>query len=240
MRSIKDIFKKIVYREKASSETYTKYLRDKGVLVGKGTYFYAPRTTEIDVTRPYMVQIGEYVHITHGVTIMTHGYDWSVIRGVTYDMYGSAGPVKIGSNVFVGTNSTILKGVTIGNNVVIGAGTLVNRDIPDNCVAAGNPVRIICDLESYRVKREKERLADAKSVVREYYARYGKLPPVEELYEFFWLFEPRVQGKEPGYSGKNFNERMRRWEFYPQLVSRYFETEAVYGSYGEFIEDCGL
>lgn len=52
-------------------------------------------------------------------------------------------PVKIGDRVWIGCNTTILKGVTIGDNAVIGANTLVNRDIPANCLAAGNPMRII-------------------------------------------------------------------------------------------------
>lgn len=52
-------------------------------------------------------------------------------------------PIKIGDKVWIGCNSTILKGVTIGNNSVIGANTLVNKDVPPNCLAVGNPMRII-------------------------------------------------------------------------------------------------
>ncbi len=52
-------------------------------------------------------------------------------------------PIIIGDNVWIGYNSIILKGVTIGENSVIGAGSIVTKDIPANCVAAGNPCRII-------------------------------------------------------------------------------------------------
>lgn len=52
-------------------------------------------------------------------------------------------PVRIGDKVWIGCNCTVLKGVTIGSNSVIGANSLVNRDIPPNCLAAGNPVRVI-------------------------------------------------------------------------------------------------
>ena len=52
-------------------------------------------------------------------------------------------PVKIGDKVWIGCNSTILKGVTIGNNSVIGANTLVNKDVPPNCLVVGNPMRIV-------------------------------------------------------------------------------------------------
>lgn len=52
-------------------------------------------------------------------------------------------PIKIGKNVFIGCNSLVLKGVTIGDNSVIGAGSVVVKDVPANCVAAGNPAKVI-------------------------------------------------------------------------------------------------
>jgi acetyltransferase-like isoleucine patch superfamily enzyme len=59
---------------------------------------------------------------------------------------GSAKPVKIEDNVWLGFNAIVLKGVTIGKNSVIGAGSIVNKDIPDNVIAAGNPCKVIKDL----------------------------------------------------------------------------------------------
>lgn len=55
-------------------------------------------------------------------------------------------PVKIGSNVFIGCNSLVLKGVTIGDNSVVGAGSVVVKDVPANCVAAGNPAKVIKEI----------------------------------------------------------------------------------------------
>lgn len=49
----------------------------------------------------------------------------------------------IGDNVFIGANATVIGGIRIGNNVTIGAGAFVNKDVPDNCVVVGNPLRII-------------------------------------------------------------------------------------------------
>lgn len=57
-------------------------------------------------------------------------------------------PVTIGNDVWIGGNCTILPGVTIGNNVVIAAGAVVTRDVPDNCVVAGIPAKRIRDLEN--------------------------------------------------------------------------------------------
>lgn len=52
-------------------------------------------------------------------------------------------PIIVENNVWLGENVIILQGITIGNNVVIGAGSIVTKDIPDNCLAVGNPARII-------------------------------------------------------------------------------------------------
>lgn len=56
---------------------------------------------------------------------------------------GIAKPVTIGDDVWIGGNATILPGVTIGNNVVVGAGAVVTRDIPDNSLALGVPARVV-------------------------------------------------------------------------------------------------
>lgn len=94
----------------------------------------------------------------------------------------------IGDNVFIGMKSTILKGVHIGNNVIIGANSLVNKDLPDNCVATGNPCRVIMSLEEYHEKRKAAQIAEAKELVELYRERYGKEPDEKALHEFFWLF----------------------------------------------------
>jgi acetyltransferase-like isoleucine patch superfamily enzyme len=61
-------------------------------------------------------------------------------------------PIEIGENVFIGCNSLILKGAKIGNNSVIGAGSVVIGDIPENCIAAGNPAKVIRYLNTNRVR----------------------------------------------------------------------------------------
>ena len=59
------------------------------------------------------------------------------------DFAGTARPIVIGRSVFVGARALILKGVTIGDRAVIGAGSVVTRDVPSGCVAAGNPASIV-------------------------------------------------------------------------------------------------
>lgn len=64
-------------------------------------------------------------------------------------------------------NSTILKGVTIGNNVIIGVNSLINKNIPDN-VVAGNLAKIICTIEDYYIKRISSQLDEAYIVYKNY------------------------------------------------------------------------
>lgn len=57
-----------------------------------------------------------------------------------------AKPIKVGNNVWFGGNVCVLPGVTIGDNVIIGAGSVVNKDIPSNVVAVGNPCKVVKEI----------------------------------------------------------------------------------------------
>ena len=164
---------------------------------------FDPQTTIIDETRPWMIEIGNDVQITSGVTLLTHGYDWSVLKGVYGEVLGSSGVLKIGNNVFIGMHSTILKGVTIGNNVIIGANSLVNKDIPDNCVAAGNPCRVIMSLEEYYKKRKNVQIDEATELVRDKKKKKGIDPDEYALHEFFWLFSDNPDDIPPIWTKMN-------------------------------------
>ncbi|WP_290371563.1 acyltransferase [uncultured Muribaculum sp.] len=87
-----------------------------------------------------MIEIGNGCIITTGTTILSHFYN-------TKDGKFYSGKVRIGENVFIGTNTIIVNAVDIGNGAVIGAGSVVNRDIPSYELWAGNPARFIKKLE---------------------------------------------------------------------------------------------
>ena len=81
---------------------------------------------------PKGIHIGSYSRITRDVVVLAHDHS----RSMKIDTY-------IGSNTIIGIRSIILPGIRIGNHCVIGAGSVVTKDIPDGCVAAGNPARIV-------------------------------------------------------------------------------------------------
>ena len=61
---------------------------------------------------------------------------------------GQASEIRIGNDVWLGANVTILPGVTIGDNVIVGAGAVVTKDIPDNSLAVGVPARVVKEIEN--------------------------------------------------------------------------------------------
>lgn len=99
--------------------------------------------TILDIREVY---IGDNVIIGPGTLITTVGHPLSPMGRRKH--LGIAKPVHIGNDVWIGGNVTILPGVTIGNNVVVAAGAVVTKDVPDNCVVGGVPARKIKDIEN--------------------------------------------------------------------------------------------
>ena len=88
---MKVLLRKLIYKEKSDSVNYVQYLCSKGVQIGEDCTIYVPTKTLIDMTRPWLIDIGNNVQITEGVTILTHGYDWFVLKGVYGEVLGSSG-----------------------------------------------------------------------------------------------------------------------------------------------------
>ena len=85
------------------------------------------------------IEIGDGCFIGHNVTFATLDHDINPNNRTTMH----PAPITLQKNVWIGSDSTILKGVTIGENSIIGAGSVVVKDIPPNCIAAGNPCKIL-------------------------------------------------------------------------------------------------
>ena len=117
---------------------------DNGKNIHVGKNFLANyNVTILDIAQ---VQIGDYVMIGPGTLITTVNHPLSPLGRRRH--LGSAKPVSIGNDVWIGGNVTILPGVTIGNNVIVAAGAVVTKDIPDNCVVGGVPATLIKILEN--------------------------------------------------------------------------------------------
>lgn len=228
---IKKIIKKMIYKSRCDSQTYIKHLRSIGIKIGNETKIYSPRNVIIDEQNPWLIEIGDNVQITDGVRILTHGYDWSVLKVKYGEIYGSAGKVKIGNNVFIGMNSTILKGTSIGDNVIIGANSLVNKDCIKEGVYVGNPVRYIMSLDEYHEKRAKAQLNEATSSVIEYKKRFGKYPPKDVLREFFWIFENR--DTDDIYNV--FDDVIKLEGNYEETLKCYKNSKPLFKNYDEFL-----
>lgn len=124
-----------------SSEEYARRI---GVNIGKNNFVPDKETWS---SEPYLITIGNNCQITMGVRIFTHG-GGQPIRQQIPD-FDSFGKVVIKDYVYIGNNSLIMPGVTIGEHSIIAAGSIVTKSIPSNVVVAGNPAKIICSVSDY-------------------------------------------------------------------------------------------
>ena len=115
---------------------------DHGWTISIGKHFFA--NTGLTVLDIAPVVIGDNVFIGPHVSIYTaeHPID-AEVRNADLEY---AEPVNIGNNVWIGGNVVINPGVTIGSDTVIGSGSVVTKDIPDHCIAVGNPCRVVRDI----------------------------------------------------------------------------------------------
>ena len=90
--------------------------------------------TYLDKTYPKGIHIGDESYIASGAMILSHDF----IKDNKTD-------TKIGKKCFIGANAIIMPGVTIGDSVIVGSGSVVTRDVPSGCIVVGNPVRVIGD-----------------------------------------------------------------------------------------------
>lgn len=108
-------------------------------------------------TEPWIITLGNNVHITDGVKFLTHDGGTLLYRNKIPDLEITK-PIVIGDDVYIGNNVILLPGITIGNNVVIGAGAVVSKDIPDNSIAVGVPARVVKTADEYLKKIKHESL----------------------------------------------------------------------------------
>ena len=104
---------------------------------------------------PKLISFGNNVWIASGVSFITHDVIHRMLNN-KYNgekFYEHVGCIEIKDNVFIGSNTTVLSGVSIGPDVIVGAGSLINKDLTGG-VYAGVPAKYICSFEEYIAKKE--------------------------------------------------------------------------------------
>lgn len=164
MKKMKKIYKVFVRKFIKSLEylnlnlymkLYVNYLIKEGVLIDPSAK-YISNTVYFDGTDYSKIKIGKNVTISKEVMFLTH--DYSVTTSLaTLDIYVERNKaeyyildnINIGDNCFIGARSSILPGTTIGNNVIVGACTVVKGEIPDDVIVVGNPYKIVANTKEY-------------------------------------------------------------------------------------------
>ena len=215
----------------AGKYDFNEILRADGIEVGEGTIFYNPNSMSIDRQRPWMLKIGRYCKITKGTVILTHDYSRSVLRRAYGPIVGEAGETIIGDNVFIGMNSVILMGAHIGNNVIVGAGSVVGGTVPDNCVVAGNPARVIRTLDEHYRLRTDRLVREAGIYVRSFIKAYGRDPQIHECGPFFPLF---LERSEEAIRAAGVNVDLNG-DVKDEVVADFLRTEPLFPGYEVFM-----
>ena len=153
--------KELVYRLRG--EFTTEKLISMGMQVGKN--FKRLNGVILDPGHCWLIEIGNNVTMAPRVHVLCQDASTKAFLN-----YTKIGRVSIGDNVFVGAESVILPGVTIGSNVVIEANSTVTHDIPDNSVVAGSPARVISTLDAY-LEKERNRMSYAPCYGEEFTLR---------------------------------------------------------------------
>ncbi len=154
-------FKKIIIK-RLSPKKLAEYYKKKNILnIGDGCEICS---TASFGSEPYLIKIGNNVRITTGVKFITHDGGLWVLRNMGYGLnLDKVGPIIVGNNVFIGVDTIILGNVKIGNNVIVGCKSVVTKDIPDNCIVAGVPAKIICSIDEF-YEKNKNKLFNTKKM----------------------------------------------------------------------------
>jgi len=138
-----DRFKSIILSIKRWNMNPIQYARSIGVTIGENCNIH----TKFWSSEPYLITIGNNVHITQNVRFQTHGGS-HVLRSRVPD-FDCFGKIIVEDDVYIGAESQLLPGVTIGKGSLIGAGSVVTKSVPPGVVVAGNPARYICTINQY-------------------------------------------------------------------------------------------
>lgn len=174
---------------RTSPKRYITYLRNKGVQIGNDLWITPDvKSLKIDTTRPSLIKIGNQVRLNRNLTILTHDGGFYVLKNKYNEFISQSGRVNIGNNIYFGRDCSVFKGVTIGDNCIIGNGSIVTKSIPANSVAVGTPAKVVSTIEEYYNKRKSLYVEEALDYARSIQERFNRRPKIEEFWEEFPLF----------------------------------------------------
>ena len=126
-------------------------IRKMGCHVGKNTFF--GDYVRMDTSYADMIYIGDYTHITSGCRLLCHQRDLTgyCVGDNAANLGYKTGEIHIGKGVMVGMETMIMPGVTIGDGAIIGAGSIVTRDIPAWTIATGRPARVVKQIPERKI-----------------------------------------------------------------------------------------
>lgn len=129
-------------------------IRKMGCHVGKNTFF--GDYVRMDTSYADMIYIGDYTHITSGCRLLCHQRDLTgyCVGDNAANLGYKTGEIHIGKGVMVGMETIIMPGVTIGDGAIIGAGSIVTRDIPAWTIATGRPARVVKQIPERKIGKE--------------------------------------------------------------------------------------
>ncbi len=125
-----------------------RYLLEHGMTVGRNFACYSDYC--FDSLFPWLIHIGDDVTISTDVRVLAHDASMKRSTGLV-----KLGRVVIGNNVFIGQRVSILCNTTIGDNVVVGTGSVCTGVIPSNTVVAGNPAKVLMSYDTFVAKHQK-------------------------------------------------------------------------------------
>lgn len=152
-----EILKKIIGKLGENAFIQPPFWCDFGYNTEIGDNFYANHN--LVILDGAKVKIGNNVFIAPDCGLYTAGHPFDAER--RNKGYEYAYPITIDSNVWIGAGTRVMPGVAIGNNVTIGAGSVVTKDIPDNVLAVGNPCRVLRELTEEDLHRNWDRKSKA-------------------------------------------------------------------------------
>ncbi len=231
----KQVIKFLYHKYSTSTNSrFCRYLKSKGVRIGSNVYFRYPNHATIDLSRPSLVSIGSNLDINDNFTILTHDFSTFVFRGLYHDFVPSSGKVVIGNNIVFGRDVTILKGVTIGDNCIIGLGSIITKSIPAGSVVAGCPAKVICTIEDYYNKRKEQSKYEALEYGISIIDAYNRSPKIEDFPEEWSLFLTKEE-----YNNNSVVKGYVDFRF-KNYLENFFERKKLYNGFQMFLEDINV